>query len=501
MRILREAVDFDPQNYTDINTLYRHKAINPVKLTRGLTYMYGRETNSFPLLTLTEGNGLVGTPTLLNDTQYTWGIMGRARNVSMCLGLKDSITKPGVNWSTFRVYFKDNLLIGQHGAMSPDGQYTVRIQGEPVQENPEKWLYTFVLVGGSATDYVTLDNLVAGKYWVMTASSVAASLSEGNRSNSRSPGIMTNQFGYQRYSHQISGNVDKITEFEFNVSRKDGTKSTTNLWLPQVMCDYMLKNKKLMETELWISKYNRDENGNITTKDEKTGEPIPKGAGVFEVLRSFGLYDTYSTLTRAKLDSIITTIFSNRSDDNPREIVIYTGMGGIREFDSALKDDASANSYFTPMGESEIKDSTGFLTYGNYFRHYRTIDGYMISVINTDFFNHGSLAEADRANGHMINGLPLSSYRLVFLDHSKVDTSTGTERNIQLVAEKGREYMSGIYRGMTPMPSAWQPLASKMSDTAINLATTKDVMSYEEFYSQGIAFKNPTTSFDLQRIA
>jgi hypothetical protein len=471
--------------------MYKYKFLEPVQLSKNLTYLWGKDSNMFPLLSSTEGQGLLKPmkPKALNDTQYVWDIMGRMKHTSQVYALYNTgLAKPGLGFSPFQVYMQDNWFIGQHGAMTADRQHLLRIQGEPTKQANGMYLYTFVIVGGNHAEYVSLNNFTPGCYWTMAAPSVAASFSDGNRSNSMGPAKMTNQFGFQRFSKVISGNIaHKATKFEFDL--EGGGK--TNLWMPFEMKLFEIDRRLDIETDLWTSVYNRDNNGQITLKDEVTGKPIPKGAGIFEILKSTGQYNTYSTLTRSMWDSIITNIFTNRVDRTPMEIILYTGAGGMRQFDNAMKTDAFAKGYFTPMGKQEIESVSKegqYLTYGNYFRHYRTVDGYLLSVTETNFFNQGLLAESDRKNGRMVGGLPLSSYTFVFLDHSMTD---GGERNVTLVCEEGRELLTGVYKGLTNLPAEWAAIARNGDQ----LSDRKDIATYEVMTSMGINMYNWTTSY------
>ena len=90
----------------------------------------------------------------------------------------------------------------------------------------------------------------------------------------------------------------------------------------------------------------------------------------------------------------------------------------------------------------------------------------------------------------MYNGLPYESYNGFMLDFSR--TNDG-ERNIELVAEEGREIKTGIYRGMTNLPSVWEAMGNDKF-----MGTRKDEASYEVMVSQGVAMRNFTTSFWLQ---
>lgn len=486
MRELRPTVYNDTQ-YSDENLLYRTKLIDPVELKQGLTYMWGKDSEMFPLTVLTEGNGAAKSvkPKKLNDTQYTWKVMGRMKHTSKVVRLYDSSTTPGIGHGEFQVVMEDNWFHAMYSAFTPDQQHQVRVQSEGKKIGPKEWLYTFALMTGGPTDYISLDNFTAGLAWVMGATSVAASKSDGTTSNSMVPGEWTNQFGFHRYSKQIAGNIaNKVTNIEFDLS--NGKK--TNLWMPFEMSIWEQEMRLLNESDLWYSEYNRDENGVIHLRDPESNEPIPKGAGVKQTLMAVNNYDTYSILTKAKLDNTVKAVFSNRTDKTPMEIVLYTGRGGAEMFHNALMTDAVMNNYYNSLGDKNIGGAT-LLSYGAYFNQYRTIDGRLITIKIVDLFDHGLLAEQQRVNGQMYEGYPWESYNLVFLDHSM--TSDG-ERNIMLVAEEGREYITGIYKGMTPLPGAWGGIPEQY------LSTRKDVAAYEVMTSQGIAFTNPTTSFWLQ---
>lgn len=485
MRELQQTM-YSSEHYSDDNMLMNFKLLDPVSISKNLTYLWGKDSNLFPLLTYTEGNGAIKSLPVekLKDTQYTWDVMGRMKHISKVIGLVDSnLTKPGVNHTEFQVIFEDNWLIKDHGAVSPDGMFTARIQGEGVRTADNHYVYTFVSQHGDGDIYPLLENFETGKYWLQTAPSIASSKSDGNRSNKMAPGKLTNQFGYHRFSKNIAGNIaNKITPIQFDLEGG----GTTNAWMPFEMKLFEIDRRLETEDDLWNSEYNRDANGVIHLKDPRTGELIPKGAGVKQIVKSAGNYDTYFQLTLSKIDSIIDAIYNNRVDSTPDEIVIYTGKGGKKMWHNAILSDAVANKFFTPLGEKVISGGN-YLEYGSYFSQYRTINDQIITIKESKYFDHGLRAEQDRANGRMYQGLPFHSYELVFIDHSKTDNG---ERNIQMVAEEGREIITGVYKGMSPVPGSWGSFNNILS-------TREDVASYEVITSQGINFKNPTTSFWL----
>lgn len=492
MRILSET-SFDTSKHSSVNMLINNKLIDPVTLTKNLTYLFGKDSTAFPLTTLTEGNGFLKslTPISMGDTQYKWSVVGRMKHISKCLGLAEVNTTPGAYGTPIKIYFEDKLFIKTYTIISPDGKYQLYLMNDGIRKGAKKYEYMAMLLNSKDESYVDVANFTEGLYWAMGAPVIAAAKSDGTRSNSLTPGEMTNQFGYHRYSKGITGNIaNKVLNIELEGIDVNGKTVKTNTWIPWEMRIFELERRKLNEYDLWVSEYNRDEQGNILAHDPDTGEPLPRGAGVYEQIKAVGNYDTYGDLTLKKFDNTINAIFANRTDSTPIEIVLYTGRGGAREFDRAVKSDSNANSYFTPLGEQVISSSEGYLEYGKYFNRYKTIDGKIITVKISSMFDDGILAEMQKANGDTIDGFARDSYTMVFLDQSMND---GGERNVQLVAEKGREYQVGVYKGMTPLPKEW----GMSEDIRIN--DRKDVAYYEVIDSSGIAIKNVTTCFKLER--
>ena len=482
------ATEYNSDTHLDENLLYKTGLIDPVVLSKNLTYLWGRDSDMFPLLTATQGQNAFKslTPKELNDTQYTWPVMGRTRWTTKVVALADTaLSYPGLGFSNFDVIFEDNWIHYQYSAYSPDQLSQVRFQSEPKKVGEGRYRVTVQLITSDATAYVALTNFYAGQSWAMGPTSVAGQLSDGTTSNRMTPGKLTNQFGWQRYSKVISGNIaNKVTNVEFDL--EGGGK--TNMWLPVELKQWEMERRMLDEIDLWTSEYNRTTTGIITTMDPETGLPIPKGAGVKQIIRTAGNYDTFSVLTKAKFDSTARAVFDNRVDSTPMEVVLYTGRGGAEMFHNMLMGEAT--EYVVAVGDKVVTGDS-FLQFGAYFNKYKMIDGRVITVRPCKMFDHGSLAQQDRENGRMYNGYPLYSYNLVFVDHS---LDEGGERNVQLVAEAGREEIAGVYKGLTNLPAAWKAVLGRDGQ----LSTTKDKASYEVMTSRGINFKNATTSFWLE---
>ena len=72
------------------------------------------------------------------------------------------------------------------------------------------------------------------------------------------------------------------------------------------------------------------------------------------------------------------------------------GKGFMEDFDKASREEARANDFATPLGDKMIEDFEGGLSYGKYFRRYKTVDGHIITVKHLPFLDTGTLAENAR---------------------------------------------------------------------------------------------------------
>lgn len=483
-------VKFDSGHFSDRNMVMNFNVLDPATINSNLTYLWGHDSDRFPLLTLTQGQGAITTKKRINgpDTQYKWHIATRRRVTSRLKRLLTNTTTPGIGRTGIEVEMVDNWFIYQHHAISPSG-LEWRIQNEGIQQSTGGYLYRFFPLWGDDNRYAPMSDFTTNAVWALGASSVPTSKSDGNRSNNQAPFQATNQYGVYRFSKAIAGNMaGLVTNIEFKLADGSGT---TNLWMPYEMREWELRRREQLEEDLWFSEYNRDENGVIKLIDEHTGENVPRGAGVKDILKGVGNHETFTPhLTLQRLDRIISRIFDARIDTTIDELILYCGQGFAKLFHKAILRDARLNNYFVTLGNNEIGASdNGWMSYGKYFNRYKMFNGKILTVKCVDVFDHGIRADRDREAGNMYDGYPIMSYNAVFMDHS---VGMNGERNITYVCEEGREYEVGIYKGMAKIPQEWQYANN------LTIVDRQDIATYEVLGTQGINITNPTTSFWLE---
>lgn len=479
---------FDNSEHTSENTMAKLMLTQPDKLTSKLVRLWGEDSDKLPLSHMTLGQGEGGIKKV-NESDYYINVMGRMTYTDEVVYSQYASTdKPGLAGAPFHIYAKTNRFTYQFGLIGPDGKTRARIM-EPGVEVPGKgYRFTCQIKSTKSTDYVDPALLAAGKVWVMTAPTVAESLSEGNKTNVMGPGKIRNQIAFQRFSKNIAGNLaNKVTSIEFPT--EDG--GTTNLWVNEELRQFDVQLRQMHEEFNWISEYNKRADGSIVMKDYKTSNPIPEGAGAFEQVREQN-YDTYGyRLTLDKVKTIVSTVFDGTPDDGSMDIAMFAGDGFIDDFDMAIKSDLTASGFTVAMGEKAISGEGGKLSYGAYFTQYRDIKGNTISVRPLALLNKGSVAEVQKMNGivHPRTKKPMASHSAIFMDMSSYEG----ENNVQWVQMEGQEEINKVYAGMTPLPESWQAMVQG------NLASTKvDEASFEKKMSTGLAIKNTRNCFMVE---
>lgn len=487
---------FDSRGYTDENALTNLMLSSPDQVSQTLTRLWSEDKfeSRFSFLAMTEGQGAIKE---VNDVQFWWRVMGMMPHTDEVVYF-DIATNPtpGIGRSLVKVLFKTRWIIPQYGLMAPDGSTQVYVHGEPEEATIagySGYLYTLELKTLDNAAYIDPSNLMAGSHWIMTAPNVPESGSVGNRSNVMSPGKMYNQVSFKRYTKIIQGNIsNKVVPIKFDGVNATGGGEAT-LWINEEQRQFEVWMRVMNNHDLYISEYNRTVDGRVLLLDQVTGKEIPLAAGVKQQVKDVGNFDTYGlTLPLAKLKNTVGDIFWGETDRGTMEIVIHGGQGFGEDLHEAIMMDAQGygSGFMQAIGDKWINGKDGYLSYGNTFTQYKTISGHIITFKHDAMFDTGLLGELDRKNGrmHPRTGYPMSSHTGVFIDYSEY----GGERNVQLFQMKGQANISGVVKGLTPIPKAWG------SVNVAQLANDKDESSYQVKQSRAINIKNARHCFILQ---
>ena len=487
MYALREVQrgNYDDRGYSNEETIAHLMLSKPSEINSTLTYTFGMDDDRFPLNFLTEGQGKEGVVDI-TTVDWTWKTMGRMKfnDSVLWVASKTNVGKGGV---TFEIEFKTHWFIEQYGLVAPDGKTQVRIMKDLGAGSHGGYLYRLRLTTPDPNAFVNEDNLEVGKYWSMTAPTIPQSYSKGNRTNVMGPGKMTSQLEFHRFSKEIAGNLaNTVVTYEFKT--KGG--GTTNLWINEEMRQFELQQRVVNEERLWFAEYNKSVNGEITLVDEDNNQPIPHTAGMQQICDESN-YDTYGEeLTLNKISRTIGDVLDKDTDTGNMNVVLLCGKGFFEDFDRAIKNDAKDSGFLTPLGDKMIGEEGGDLTYGKYFRKYKTVDGHIVTLKNMSFLTKGTMAENDKANGriHPRTGLPISSHQAFMIDLSSYDG----HQNVRKVRMKGQEHIAGVIKGLSPIPASWGAVPTN------SFATDVDVSRYEVKDSYGLQVDKATKFFQLK---
>ena len=460
---------FNASAMTDENSLAAAMLTQPDVLSPVITHLSGQEDKRFPLSFLTEG---MGATKYINDVEYDYPVMGRLNKAVECTAQSGT----GGNHTRIKLTFPERWFIRQYILEAPDGTQ-VRVMDDPIAV-AAGYEYSVQLVNPDGAPTGAADTF-ANKMFVQLYAPAAMSGSRGNESNWVAPSKMRNQISLIRKSYAYEGNMpDRVVNFEFNVGGR-----STNLWYDFEEYQHMLRWKEETEYALWFSQYNRDTNGIVHLKDDN-GKPVLLGAGVLEQIPNV---DSYSSLTANKLKSVVRDALYGASDAQDMNITLFTGIGGMEEFDSAMKNELAAGAYIKNTDPGSFVSGSGSnLVMGGFFTSYKHIDGHTITVRHLPLLDHG--ARALNSDRHPVTGLPMESYRMIFLDMSTYDG----EKNVQYISRKGRELVRWAVAGAS-VPPGFAGNATRATDV--------DGSSVHFMKECGIAIRRATNCLHLECVA
>jgi len=462
---------YNDSQMTDTNSLVNALMEKPEELSPIITHLAGREEKKFPLSFLTEG---VGNTKSIDRFEYEYRVKTHEVNVRPVV----ASTGTGAGGSMFKVTFPDKWFVFPYTLVSQSGALA-RIMEQP---KPAAGGYEYILkVVSPDVSAIASTDLDDGALWGMLFANVGVDFSRGNASNWSAPGLVRYKIGTVRKSYHFSGNAKDYVA-EFNLPTKEG--STTKLWMDYEEYRHMLKFKEECEMYYWYGQKTYDADGSNRMLDEN-GQPVISGPGLFEQIIN---KDTYSSLTQKKIEDVIGDLFYGMTDATDKQVTLYTGIGGAREFDKALKNyyGDSNNSYLQTTESKFITGSGRSLGITGYFNSYDHVDGHRVNVVKVPLFDHGPVAQA--STKHPDTGLPLESYRMTFVDQSSYDG----ENNLQMINKKGREMLRWAVAGSV-VPKGFAESDTRASDI--------DGASVHMLKTAGILLRRFDTSLDLQCVA
>jgi hypothetical protein len=467
MQVLRTY--YNDSQMTDTNSLVNALMERPEELSPIITHLAGREEKKFPLSFLTEG---VGNTKSIDRFEYEYRVKTHEINVRPVVANSGN----GAGGAPFTLTFPDKWFVFPYTLVSQSGKLA-RIMTEPVPDGAG-WKYTLKIVSPDVASIPSAD-LADGALWGQLYANVGVDFSRGNASNWTAPGLVRSKIGTIRKSYHFSGNAkDYVAQFELPL--KEGSK--TKLWMDYEEYRHMIKFKEECEMYYWYGQKTHDATGTTTMLDEN-GQPVISGPGLFEQIIN---KDTYATLTQNKIEEVIGDLFYGMTDATDKQVTLYTGIGGAREFDRALKAYYGANSFLQTSQPYFITGSGRNLGITGYFTSYEHVDGHRVNVVKVPLFDHGPVAQASVK--HPVSGLPLESYRMVFVDQSTYDG----ENNLQMINKKGREMLRWCVAGSV-IPKGFTGNDTRASDI--------DGASVHMLKTAGILLRRFDTSLDLQCVA
>jgi hypothetical protein len=461
---------------------YKADFMKPDMLSSTMTWLVGNKFKETPLSMMTVGasgynNGMSMESKDVGTVDYEYPIMGEIdKYPAISSTIYVAGEKPGLGGTPFNIRFATDWL-KQGWIIESSGEVQLKIIS--VRPLGTEFDYVVELCSGNAASWCPLEEIQAGVQW-------SALFAPGSFNNSTPPGFgnrvlpgkATNQLTLVRHSRVWKGNVaNKAMEIE--VPKEIGGGSNYLISYDA----FMFEREWLWQKEcaLWYSIYNKQADGTIYLKEHGgSNEDIPIGAGMLQQIPNVFNYD--GTLTYDRLKSIVYDIYGGNQQTHGYKLVLQTGIGGLDAIDKALKGyltnpiiagTAVNDKFVTGDAGSDNMKVSGF------FSKVRFIGEFEVSVVYNPVFDYGKRAK--KSYTHPVTGLPLESYRMVFIDSDNYDGDV----NITYVYERGRERIDKHVAGMSQYPK-------DLPDAPEFVSSAQDQSSTHRMGTLGLTVKRPS---------
>lgn len=472
------------KGFTDQNSLVKALAENPDTLSTSITFLMGNFTKQFPLLMLTEGQGMNPMRQEVGTIQYSYPVMGKRKTTESVAGSPYSGgDTPGIGNSDMFVDFPTNWFPDQAQLRTPSG-VQVSVRGREKSSRSAGWTYRVKAFNPDPSFSLPLSDFATNAVWGRVGgSAVTASMSVGNTNPTQTPGKRKNQISIIRESYHLAGNIsNKVVEFQLWTNN-----GPTSYWIDFEEYMHMMAFKTYKEQHLWTSIYTRDANGYNPLFNEALNQEIPVGAGLMQQIPNS---QSYSKLSDKLIRTILGDLFRGVPDTGKMDVILYCGHGFRDEFDEAMKGTTLFSKVAPNTSAHFVKSVGGNLTFGGYFTSYQHIDGHIVTLQDLPMLNMG--AYADVSGRHPVTGYPMSSYEGYFVDQSTYDGIP----NLRYISEKGRSEIRGLEQGMTLVKGSSYGDYNGNSKY-LSLATEQDKSSIHFLGTCGIQLMRDTHSFKL----
>lgn len=490
--VIQEQI-FSGDSHRDQDSFYAERQGKPAELSKELTYLLGDYTRSYPLSMQFYGDILGEKKTkVLDDYRYTYPVIGR-RNKPTPVAITNSASNLGQAHATFTLTFEDNRLKEQQLIEGPSN---VQARIQSIRQRGSFYEATCVLNAVSQSASLPAADATAGALWTTLYTAVSLEQSRGAESNTVMPGKAFNQLGVIRKSMSFGDkrNHKRVMNFSF---RNEKGQNLSNNWMSWFMYQFEMEWMEECEHVFWYSRFNRDmDSGQITLQDAITGRDIPTGAGILEQIPN---YTTYGRLTYNLLVDWVSQALFNQQDSANKMITLYTGSGGRREIDRAIKEQGlNLTQDFGDVAHKFVEGSGRNLMLNGFFDGFYHIDGYTIKIKYNPIFDYGR--RAMKSARHPETGFPTESYRMVFIDDNEYMGSD----NIQYVSLEDEQWSHAVVLGTTdaPMDLMMAQNSGSISDTVAPVRSSDiNEGSYHRMKSGGIQIKRANSCLHAEYAA
>lgn len=409
-----------------------------------------------PLQDFLKGSGRVRT---ISEEYIKWRLRGTGEVQAMSYeNLNEGIIAPGIGGAIFSLKLDvEWFVVGDVLAADIAKDIQVIVQdSEPIGDG-SGFIYGVVLVDKNPAGYFPVELLAAGTKWIKIDSVYGEASSRYGSTIFGGGSYIEFETNLTSYGKSFTV-TDKAHNLNLRVQSCDDAGNPLMKYPDQIIsymeAEFLAQAKWEKEMRLF---YGRSAGNDIT--DDSSGYHRRVGPGLLEFLED-GNIIPYSTENGSidQFEEFLNAIWFDRVDYGNRNIVMYTGTGGLQLWNNWLTEKFAINPV---MMKQEDVSRGGAKTYGpgyegrtlgtSHFTEYQSFPWGHISV------QHWPILDSMQLNGSLLHprtGLPLSSYEFILMDYGLGNGLASN--NVELIKKADSEvytYICGVWSPSGPINS------------------------------------------------
>lgn len=374
--------------------------------------------------------------------------------------LHPELATPGIQRSEFSIslnyggYTIPDIIYPE---LSPESQ--VQIVGNPIFDGAFNWIYNVKLASGTEKDYFDPILLAPNTKWCKLGAVHGEASELYGSFNMTGHTYLQFESGISSINKKVQV-TDEAHNLNLAIRKVNASGQPIENYpariISMIEAEFLKQIREEKAKTLWLGRSaGSSTNPSVSNLiDQSSGYPITKGPGVVEFLEDGNVFEY--PVNNGSIDMISDLIDAVWYDSVPwanRKIVLYTGVGGLKLWESWIAEKFHGYGAQIPFDRVTAPTTSGQVTgskIDTFAFNRPAFTEWRLYPAGTFTVAHLPILDSREVNGHRVHpetGIPMSSYEFIALDYGIEEGGP----NIEMLHRQGSESLFYVCGSTSPL--------------------------------------------------